>query len=84
MTRNADLIHPYFVPEQKLPDFFIIEVHIGESKRGEIRESFAYQEEYMDRQILQPFTHKNDVPPRKLVDGNSPSENRKLRPRNLS
>ena len=28
--------------------------------------------------------HKNDVPPRKLVDGNSPSENRKLRPRNLS
>ena len=30
------------------------------------------------------FDHKNDVPPRKLVDGNSPSENRKLRPRNLS
>ena len=53
MTRNADLIHPYFVPEQKLPDFFIIEVDIGESKRGEIRESFAYQKEYMEQQISQ-------------------------------
>ena len=35
MTCNADLIHPYFVPKQKLPDFFIIEVHIGEIKRKE-------------------------------------------------
>ena len=53
MTRNAGLIHPYFVAEQKLLDFFIIEVHIGESKRGEIRESFAYQKEYMEQQISQ-------------------------------
>ena len=37
MTRNVDLIHPYFVPEQKLPDsslkYILESVREGRDKR---------------------------------------------------